>query len=100
MKRYNLLTEGDLVKGEYYECITLFGNNPHPRSETIFYDRYGNWCVETSHVILEVMEDSVMRVLKKQNPNRYLEIINGGSYEDGKYNDERCKSSYNDCESA
>ena len=99
MKRYNLLTEKDLIKGETYEVISLFGNNPNPRSETAYYDKYGYWCgISDNHTILEVIENSVMLVLAKNNFKRYKEIILGGSYEDGKYNDERCRSSYEDCE--
>ena len=32
-----------------------------------------------------------------QNPNP-KEIVLGGSYDDGKFNDERCRTSYVDCE--
>ena len=99
MKRYNLLNENDLIKGEHYECISLWGNNPDPRSEPIFYNRYGQWCgIEDSHMVLEIIDNSVMLVLAKKNPERYKEIVLGGSYDDGKYNNKRCESSYIDCE--
>jgi hypothetical protein len=97
VKRYKLLTDADLLKGNYYECISLWGNNPNPRRESVYYDRYGNWCVENTHTILEIIDNSVMFVLARENPKRYKEIINGGSYEDGKYNDERCENILQRC---
>lgn len=99
MKRYNLLTEKDLIPNHHYEVVSLFGRNPNPRSEIAFYNRYGEWCgIEESHRILTIIDSSVMLVLAKEKPERYKEIVLGGSYDDGKYNDERSKSSYEDCE--
>ena len=99
MKRYNLLSNSDLIKNEHYECISLFGNNPNPRSESIFYDKFGYWSgIEENHTILKIIDNSVMIVLAKRNPTRYKEIVLGGSYDDGNFNDKRCRSSYKDCE--
>lgn len=99
MKRYNLLTEKDLIPNNHYEVVSVFGRNPHPRSEVAFYNKYGQWCgIEESHTILEIIDNSVMNVLAKKNPKRYKEIVLGGYYDDGKYNDERSESSHNDCE--
>ena len=99
MKRYNLLTKDDLIPNNHYEVISLCGNNPNPRSEVAFYDRYGNWSgIADNHTILEIIDNSVLLVLAKENFERYKEIVLGGSYDDGKYNDERCRSSYEDCE--
>lgn len=68
-------------------------------SETAYYDKYGNWCgIPDNHTILEIIDNSVMLVLAKENPERYKEIVLGGSYDDGKFNDERCRTSYVDCE--
>lgn len=98
MKRYNLLTDDDLIRGQHYEVISLWGRNSNPRWEIAYFDQYGNWCgIEENHTILEVIDNSVMLVLAKENPERYKEIISGGSFDDGKYNDERCSSSYIDC---
>ena len=98
MKRYNLLTKDDLIRGEYYEVISLWGRNPNPISEMVYYDKYGYWCEDENHTILEVIDNSVMLVLAKNDPERYKEIVLGGSYDDGRYNDSRCQSSYIDCE--
>ena len=99
MKKYNLLTEDDLIPNNHYEVISLFGKDPNPRSEVAFYDRYGYWSgIADNHTILEIIDNSVMLVLAKENFERYKEIISGGSYDDGKYNNKRCSSSYEDCE--
>ena len=98
MKRYNLLTDDDILRGHSYECITLWGRNPNPRRENMFYSRQGDWCEDDTHTILAVIDNSVMLVLAKEKPERYKEIVLGGSYEDGKYNDKRCCTSYVDCE--
>lgn len=99
MKRYNLLTEKDLIPNNHYEVISMFGRNPNPRSEVAFYNKYGEWCgIEESHRILEIIDNSVMLVLANKNPKRYKEIVLGGFYDDGKYNDKRSSSSYKDCE--
>ena len=79
--------------------VSLWGKNPNPKSEWAHFDKYGYWsAIDENHIILEVIDNSVMLVLAKKNPNRYKEIILGGSYDDGKYNDERCWSSYINCE--
>lgn len=99
MKRYNLLTENDLIKGKRYECVSLFGNNPHPRSESIYLDSSGYWSgIPANHTVLTIIDNSVMLVLAKENPERYREIVLGGSYDDGEYNDKWASSSYKDCE--
>lgn len=99
MKRYNLLNEEDLIKGRYYEVISRFGQNPNPMRETAYYDKYGNWCgIRDNHTILAIVDNSVMLVLAEENPERYKEIVLGGTYEDGEFNDERCRTSYVDCE--
>lgn len=99
MKKYNLLNNKDLIKGHHYEVVSIFGKNPYPISEMAFYDKFGQWCgIEESHTILEVIDNSVMLVLAKENPERYKEIVLGGFYDDGKYNDRRSRSSYEDCE--
>ena len=99
MKRYHLLTEKDLIPNHHYEVVSLFGRNPNPISEVAFYNKYGQWRgIEESHRILTIIDSSVMLVLAKKKPERYKEIVLGGSYDDGKYNDKRSKSSYKDCE--
>lgn len=99
MKRYNLLTEKDLIPNNHYEVVSRFGRNPYPRSEMAFYDNFGQWCgIEESHTILEIIDNSVMLVLAEKRPERYKEIVLGGSYDDGKYNDKGSRSSYKDCE--
>jgi hypothetical protein len=99
MKRYNLLKEDDLIKGRHYEVVSTIGQNPNPMSETAYYDKYGNWCgIPDNHTILEIIDNSVMLVLAKENPERYIEIVLGGSYDDGKFNNERCRTSYVDYE--
>lgn len=99
MKRYNLLTEKDLIPNNHYEVVSLIGRNPYPRSEVAFYNKYGQWCgVEENHTILEIIDNSVMLVLAEKRPERYKEIVLGGHYDDEKYNDRRSRSSYEDCE--
>ena len=99
MKRYNLLNEDDLIKGRHYEVISIIGVNSNLMSETAYYDKYGNWCgIPDNHTVLEIIDNSVMLVLAKENPERYKEIVLGGSYDDGKFNDKRCRTSYVDCE--
>lgn len=99
MKRYNLLTEKDLIPNHHYEVVSLFGRNPNPISEVVFYNKYGEWCgIEESHTILKIIDNSVMLILAKERPERYKEIVLGGSYDDGKYNDKRSQTSYKDCE--
>lgn len=93
MTRYNLLTESDIIKGKEYECICLVGNNPTPQNINVFYDKYGHWHNADNNTILEVVENSVMLVLAKENFDRYQQIVKGGKYEDGVY-----KSHYYDCE--
>lgn len=44
------------------------------------------------------VDNSVMLVLAEENPARYKEIVLGGTYDDGEFNDERCRTSYVDCE--
>ena len=76
MKRYNLLNEDDLIKGRHYEVVSIIGQNPNPMSETAYYDKYGNWCgIPDNHTILETIDNSVMLVLAKENPERYKEIV-------------------------
>lgn len=98
MKRYKLLTENDLIRGQYYEVISYRGKNPNPISEIVFFDQYGDWCLADNHRMIAVIDNSIMHVLAKKNPERFREILLGGSYEDGEYNNERCASSYIDCE--
>lgn len=99
MKRYCLLNKDDLIKGRRYEVVSAIGQNPNPMSETAYYDTYGNWCgIPDNHTILEIIDNSVMLVLAKENSERYKEIVLGGSYDDGKFNNERCRTSYVDCE--
>lgn len=99
MKRYNLLNKDDLIKDRHYEVVSIIGRNPNPRSETAYYDKYGNWCgIPYNHTILDIIDNSVMLVLAEENPARYKEIVLGGAYDDGEFNDERCRTSYVDCE--
>lgn len=93
MKRYNLLNENDLIKGNTYECICLIGNNKNPRNMNIYYDKYGYWCTEDNVSILAVVDNSIMYILHKRNIHRYQEVVDGGKYEDYKY-----ESHYMDCE--
>lgn len=99
MKRYTLLNENDLIKGRHYEVVSIIGRNPNPMSEIAYYDKYGYWCgIPDNHTILEVVDNSIMLILAKESPERYKEIVLGGTYDDGKLNDERCKTSYVDYE--
>lgn len=99
MKRYNLLNKNDLIKGRHYEVVSIIGQNPNPISEIAYYDKYGNWCgIPDTHTILDIIDNSIMLVLAKENSTRYKEIVLGGTYDDEKFNDERCKTSYVDCE--
>lgn len=99
IKRYNLLTAKDLIPNNHYEVVSLFGKNPNPIREVAFYNKYGEWCgIEKNHTMLAVIDNSVMLILAEKNPERYREIVLGGSYDDGKYNDKRSRTSYEDCE--
>lgn len=98
MKRYNLLTTEDLIRGESYECITLWGNNPNPRRESVLYNKQGSFQLPDDHRLLEVIDNSVMLVLARRRYERYKEIVCGGYHEDGEYNNERCSTSLKDCE--
>lgn len=85
MTRYNLLKESDLLKKRYYECVCKIGVNKNPRNMSIYFDEYGCWCIDDNVTIIAISDNSIMHVLKKDNHKRYAEVLQGGYYEDNKY---------------
>lgn len=85
MKRFRLLNENDLIRKNYYECVCTRGVNKTPRNMSVYYDEFGYWCEEDNVNILAVTDNSIMNVLKKANLKRFNEILQGGYYEDMRY---------------
>lgn len=80
-----MLNENDLINKNYYECVCTRGANKTPRNMLIYYDEHGYWCEEDDVDILAVTDNSIMQVLQKANSKRFNEVLQGGFYEDKRY---------------
>ena len=85
MTRYPLLNNSDLIKRTTYECICMVGNNPNPRNELVYYDEFGYWCLSKNQSIVCVVDNSIMHELYKKRNERFIEVLQGGYYEDELY---------------
>ena len=97
MKKYTLLTKADLIPGERYDAIVFYPHtspNRNPMVESVYYDKFKQWC-GTDKEISVIIDESVISVLLKYNPERACEIMQGGYEEDGCYNDLLAGYDYN-----
>ena len=89
MRRYRLLTTTDIIPNNKYYAIVYYhfsSPNRNPSIELVYYDEHKQWC-GTDKIIMEIVDESIISVLQKENPTRADEIIKGGYIEDGRYND-------------
>lgn len=89
MRRYNLLKESDIIPNNHYLAIVYYpypSPNRNAMTEYIYVNEYGDFCGTSKHIGL-LVDESVISVLFKHNPERAHEIVQGGYMEDNKYND-------------
>ena len=89
MRKYNNLTENDILPNKIYWAIVYYplpSPNRNPMVEAVYYNEYRQWC-KTRNDIAEIIDESIISVLREYNPERAKEIIQGGFIEDGRYND-------------
>lgn len=70
------LNENDLIRKNFYDCTYYVGNNPNIHEGTFYYDECGYWSHEDNVMLIEVTDESILRVLKEKNHAKYKEITN------------------------
>jgi hypothetical protein len=85
MKKYNLLTENDILPNHMYFVLARSLSDGEVTFTTLFYGDKG-WHNKNSEIVC-VLDEDVISVLTTQKPGRALEIIEGGFIEDEQYND-------------
>ena len=81
MKRYNLLTEEDLLFKRHYTVIAIKNQNLCVRNA--YLNEFGNWNLcNGGYNVIDIVEDSIMNVLKEDKPIRYNQVLLGGFKEE------------------
>lgn len=86
MKKYNLLTENDIIPCHMYSVLFRSSDDSEIEFGHLFYDKNGRWLNEGKEIVC-VLDEGVLRVLADLKPSRAFEVIEGGFTDDGQYND-------------